>query len=52
MRIAAARALRGTKLGEGRVYDSAIAPIDQTIAEERKPIFRNAPHYTKIARRQ
>jgi len=39
MRIAAARALRGTTLAETRVYDSAIAPIDQTIAEERQPIL-------------
>jgi hypothetical protein len=39
MRIAAARALRGATLAEDRVYDSAIAPIDQTIAEERQPIL-------------
>ena len=39
MRIAAARALRGSTLAEGRVYDSAIASIDQTIAEERQPIL-------------
>lgn len=39
MRIAAARALRGATLAEGRVFDSAIAPIDQTIAEERQPIL-------------
>ena len=39
MRIAAARALRGSTLAETRVYDSAIAPIDQTIAEERQPIL-------------
>ena len=39
MRIAAARALRGATLAEGRVHDSAIAPIDQTIAEERQPIL-------------
>ena len=38
-RIAAARALRGATLAENRVYDSAIAPIDQTIAEERQPIL-------------
>ena len=31
MRIAAARCLLGATLGEARVYDSAIAPIDQTI---------------------
>lgn len=39
MRIAAARALQGSTLAEARVYDSAIAPIDQTIAEERQPIL-------------
>ena len=39
MRIAAARALRGATLAEARVHDSAIAPIDQTIAEERQPIL-------------
>jgi hypothetical protein len=39
MRIAAARCLRGATLAEARVYDSAIAPIDQTIAEERQPIL-------------
>ena len=39
MRIAAARALRGATLAEERVHDSAIAPIDQTIAEERQPIL-------------
>jgi hypothetical protein len=39
MRIAAARALRGATLAETRVHDSAIAPIDQTIAEERQPIL-------------
>lgn len=39
MRIAAARALRDATLAEERVHDSAIAPIDQTIAEERQPIL-------------
>ena len=39
MRIAAARALRCATLAEARVYDSAIAPIDETIAEERQPIL-------------
>jgi hypothetical protein len=39
MRIAAARCLRGATLAEARVYDSAIAPIDQTVAEERQPIL-------------
>ena len=38
MRIAAARALRGATLAEERVHDSAIAPIDQTIAEERQAV--------------
>lgn len=39
MRVAAARALRDATLAEARVYDSAIAPIDQTIAEERQPML-------------
>ena len=39
MRVAAARALRGATLAEERVHDSAVAPIDQTIAEERLPIL-------------
>ena len=39
MRIVAARALKGATLAESRVYDSAVAPIDQTIAEERQPIL-------------
>ena len=39
MRIAAARTLRGATLAETRVYDSAIAPIDETIAAERQPIL-------------
>lgn len=39
MRIAAARALRGSTLAETRVFDSAIVPIDQTIAQERQPIL-------------
>jgi len=39
MRIAAARALKGATLAGNRVFDSAIAPIDQTIAEERQPIL-------------
>jgi hypothetical protein len=39
MRIAAARALSGATLAETRVHDSAVAPIDQTIAEERQPIL-------------
>ena len=39
MRVVAARALRDATLAEGRVHDSAIAPIDQTIAEERQPVL-------------
>lgn len=39
MRIAAARALTGTTLAESRVFDSAIDPIDQTIAETRAPVL-------------
>ena len=39
MRIAAARALTGTTLAETRVFDSAIDPIDQTIAETRAPVL-------------
>ncbi len=39
MRIAAARALKGATLAEDRVFDSAIDPIDQTIAETRKPVL-------------
>lgn len=39
MRIAAARALKGATLAGDRVFDSAIDPIDQTIAETRQPIL-------------
>lgn len=39
MRIAAARALRGATLAGDRVFDSAIDPIDQAIAETRQPIL-------------
>lgn len=39
MRIAAARALNGATLAEARVFDSAIDPIDQTIAETRAPVL-------------
>ena len=39
MRVAAARALKGTTLAETRVFDSAIDPIDQTIAETRAPVL-------------
>lgn len=39
MRIAAARAVRGATLAENRVFDSAIDPIDVTIAENRAPIL-------------
>lgn len=39
MRIAAARAVKNATLAEGRVFDSAIDPIDTTIAENRSPIL-------------
>jgi hypothetical protein len=39
MRIAAARAVKGVTLAENRVFDSAIDPIDLTIAENRQPIL-------------
>lgn len=39
MRIAAARAVKGATLAEDRVFDSAIDPIDMTIAENRSPIL-------------
>lgn len=39
MRIAAARAVKNATLAEGRVFDSAIDPIDMTIAENRSPIL-------------
>jgi hypothetical protein len=39
MRIAAARALKGATLAGDRVFDSAIDPIDQTVAENRQPIL-------------
>lgn len=39
MRIAAARALRGATLAENRVFDSAVDPIDQTVAETRAPML-------------
>lgn len=39
MRIAAARALRGATLAEARVFDSAVDPIDQAIAENRAPLL-------------
>jgi hypothetical protein len=39
MRIAAARALKGATLAEARVFDSAIDPIDQTVAETRAPVL-------------
>lgn len=37
MRIAAARAIHGATLAEGRVYDSAIDPIDHAVLENRQP---------------
>ena len=39
MRIATTRALKGATLAETRVFDSAVDPIDQTIAETRQPIL-------------
>ena len=39
MRIATAHALKGATLAETRVFDSAVDPIDQTIAETRQPIL-------------
>jgi hypothetical protein len=39
MRIAAARALHGRTLAGPRVFDSAVDPIDQTIAEKRQPLL-------------
>ena len=39
MRVAAARALNGRTLAGPRVFDSAVDPIDQTIAEQRQPLI-------------
>ena len=39
MRLAAARALRDRTLAGARVFDSAVDPIDQTIAENRQPLI-------------
>lgn len=39
MRLAAARALRERTLAGARVFDSAVDPIDQTIAENRQPLL-------------
>jgi len=39
MRLAAARALQNRTLAEARVFDSAVDPIDQTIAEARQPLL-------------
>jgi hypothetical protein len=39
MRVAAARALKGNTLAEGRVFDSAVDPIDQAIKETRQPLI-------------
>jgi hypothetical protein len=39
MRLAAARALLDRTLAGGRVFDSAVDPIDQTIAETRQPLI-------------
>jgi hypothetical protein len=39
MRVAAARALRDRTLAGPRVFDSAVDPIDQTIADQRQPLI-------------
>ncbi|WP_223428845.1 hypothetical protein [Tateyamaria pelophila] len=39
MRLSAARALRDRTLAGARVFDSAVDPIDQTIAETRQPLI-------------
>ena len=39
MRVAAARAVKGVTLAGDRVFDSAIEPIDLTIADNRQPIL-------------
>jgi hypothetical protein len=39
MRVAAARALAGRTLAGARVYDSAVDPIDQAIADQRQPLI-------------
>jgi len=39
MRLAAARALADRTLAGSRVFDSAVDPIDQTIAEQRQPLI-------------
>jgi len=39
MRLAAARALRDRTLAGARVFDSAVDPIDQTVAETRQPLL-------------
>lgn len=39
MRLAAAHALRDRTLAGARVFDSAVDPIDQTIAENRQPLL-------------
>ena len=39
MRLAAARALRDRTLAGARVFDSAVDPIDQTIADNRQPLL-------------
>ena len=39
MRLAAAHALRDRTLAGARVFDSAVDPIDQTIAETRQPLL-------------
>lgn len=39
LRVAVARCLRGRTFAKDRIFDSAIAPIDLTLAEERRPLI-------------
>jgi hypothetical protein len=39
LRIATVKALAGRTFAEGRVFDSAIAPLDVTVSEERAPLI-------------
>lgn len=39
MRLATCRALRDATLAEGRVFDSAVDPLDLTVATDRQPIL-------------
>lgn len=53
MRIAAARAVRGTTLADARVYDSSIDPIDIAVQENRQPflVVYTDDHESEIAGR-